>query len=520
MKKKQLILTDWWRGNGGGVPEFDPASYFANNLVLHFDASNLRTLLQEQAVSAVPVTQVAADADKIGTVYDLGKHAFYATAQSTATRPALGGDVDNASYFDFTRSGSNRFTVVNTASYLRTIHASTAIFSLHTRIKKKQDGIEQLICASQASTTGQSGIYFALTTANRVQVFITYSSAGLNRCNYTSTKTITVADGWQDVIFIANGTSGTLIIGNTTENFSINATGSTGAATNDLFIGSTVAGGSALDAYMTNFTIINRVITSDEITLMKAWKPARRSDSWGNTVFTFDFSNTAKGWADTGKTTPITNGTAFRAWEPEETSIFGNLNRDLTTASAGVSPTYNINLQNGVAGCTWDGVDDNAVFTDALLRELGGIGGFLVVYKNTRAALGSHILTSGLGTPYLVSIGSTYPSGALGPGVTYTTVHPSGGDPGRSLIVQKNNGEFTNVIAFQRDKTVTVSTNGLKNTSPDSTVNQIVFSRMGDPSIAGWGLRSNVMKVVFWRGLKTQAEINSMIDTENSVYSL
>lgn len=512
-----IINWNWFLNSGGGSPAFNPATYFADNLVLFYDASNLRSLLQEQAVSAVPITAVSANADKVGTLYDLGKHGYYSTAPSTATRPALGGDSENASYFDFTRSASNRLQVINSASYLRTIHSSTAIFSVSTRYKKKQDGIVELLCASQASTTAQSGIYLAITAANKIQVFITYSSAGLNRCNYTSTATFTVADGWKDIIVTISGTSGRLIIGDTVESFSVNATGATGAATSDLIIGSTTAGATTLDGYMTHFMITNTALSDDDIALIKDWHPTRGSRSWSNTIFTFDFSNTAKGWADVAKTTPISNGVAFRAWEPSETSIFGPLNRDLTTASSGVSPIYNPNLENGIGGCTWDGVDDNVDLTDAIFREGGGIGGFLVVYKNTDALLGSHLFS---GAGYFVATGSAYPSGALGLGVTYTTLHPSGGVPGLGPLVQKNNGELTNVTVVVRDKTEWAETNGALTTILATAPEQSILYDMGTPIIAGWNLQGNIMKIIYWRGLKTQAEVDAMISAENTTYAI
>lgn len=515
MNVKKLL---WYLG-AVRDPAQDLVTYYGDDLVYFLDPANLNTMFKENATNSTPVTHVSADADAIGLIYDRGYHGFYATAESDATRPTLGSDATQLSYINFTLSPASRFRIINTASYLRTFHLAGSTWTIATRIKmgSSTDGVANVLLASHTGTTANFGLRLVRGSDNKVSIWIVYGSAGNSRVNYNSTKTIIEADGWVDLIVYANGTSGTMIIGSTTESFSLTAAGSSSNATSDMYVGSTTFGAANLKGGMGYLIILNRIPTADEITNLKSYNPSRNSSNWVVNTTEYNFNNSARGWADLAKTTPITNGVAVRVWEPEIASIFGPLNRDLTSASAGTSPIWNTSLQNGKAGLTYDGVNDNLGFSSALFNERGGTGVLTVIAKNTRANLGSHFLS---GSNYLVGTGSTYPSGVLGVGNTYFTVHPAGGSGGIGPNLFKNLVESTNIMIARRNGSDWAEWTGRKVKTTISDPNLFIANNSGTEFIVGWQLQGNVFKIKLESGIKTDTEIEAYIDLENTAYGM
>jgi hypothetical protein len=500
-------------------PAQDLVTYFGDDLVYFLDPANTTTMFKENATSATPITAVTTNADPVGLFYDRGYHGFYSTAESDATRPTLGSDATQKSYITFTATANSRFRVINSQSYLRKFSEASSTWCIATRIKMgaATDGTTNYLLMSHANSTANFGLRLLRFTDNKWNLWIVYGSAGNQRCLISFDKTQVVADGWVDIIIYANGANGTAIIGSTTQNFTLTS-GATGNATNDLRIGSAHDGTSPFKGDMGYFMILNRIPTADEITTLKAYNPDRNTNYWAPTTPTWslNFNNSTRGWADTGKTVAITNNTALRAWEPEIASIFGPLNRDATTASAGVSPIFKTAIQNGKAVIDFDGVDDALGLASSVFRERAGVGVVVMVVKNRRAALGSHVL---FGSTYVVATGSTYPGGILGVGNTYFTVHPAAG-PGIGPAEFENKTEGWNVIVFQRNGGSWTFYTGLKvkNTATDS--NLFVATSMGPAAIVGWEADMQVGKIDCYPGAKADSVLTGLIDAEKASYAI
>lgn len=521
MKARQML---GFFSGGASIP--DPAqdlvTYYGDDLVYFLDPANLNTMFKENATNSTPVTHVSADADAIGLIYDRGYHGFFATAQSDATRPTLGSDATVNSFLTF-NGIDQRLTVPNSQKYLKPFHQTASqAFGIMFWVKiNAADGVQAIIMDSNNFTsTANNGITIVRFTNNRIGCFVNYSSGG----NYkiAVSHPLVASDGWQPVIMYSSG-NGTntfhIQVGNQAETLgNVGAVGNAGDATSNIFFGCNTSNASFGSFSLGSFLILNRVPTAQEIADFKLFNPVRNTNNWIVNTTKYNFNNSARGWADTGKTVPITNGVAIRAWEPEDATIFGPLNRDLTTASAGVSPIWTTNLQNGKAGLVFDGTDDEIVIGSALFREVGGCGVLLSVFQNIRPELGSHLYTSGLGTPYHVITGSTYPSGAFGVGETYFVTHTSSGATAGALL--KNKVEGVNVIVEKRNGSTWDSCSGAKVHASATAAGQFSPTRLGAESIAGWQLKGNLFKTEFYSGIKTTAQIDSMVDAENTSYNI
>lgn len=494
---------------------------FGSSLVYFLDPANTTTMFRENATSGLSETAVTSDTNPIGLIYDLGFHGFYSTAESDATRPTLNSDAQQYSFIDFSLASSSRLKIPNSAAYLRPFHAAGSTWCIATRLKmgSSTNGVTNYILASHTGTTANWGLTLSRDLNNKINLWIVYGSAGNQRVIFASAKTLVESDGWVNVIIYANGTSGTAIIGNTLENFTLSALGSASNATSDMFIGSATTGVANFKGGMAYLAILNRTPTTIEIAKLKAYNPPRNTNKWLVKKTRYDFNNSARGWADLGKTVPITNGVAIRAWEPEDATIFGPLSRDITTASAGVSPIWSSSLQNGKGGLTFDGVDDNMTFQTALFNEKSGSGALIVVGKNTRPELGSHFLSSGNGTPYFVVTGSTYPSGALGVGNTYFTIHVSGGATSGPTPLE-NLVESTNILVSKRVGSSWSSWTGLKVELTSTASGQFSPTQCGAYSISGWQLKSEVFKIEEYCGTPFNGWVYNFIDKEKIFYGM
>jgi hypothetical protein len=493
-----------------------------NSLVYFLDPANISTMKKENATTGAPNTAVTVDADPIGLIYDRGYHGFFATAQSDATRPILGSDANMLSFITFNGT-SQRLTVPNTQKYLKLIQdagSNPYCFMFWIKINAA-DGTNCVIADnSEFSTTANSGFSIYRSTLNKLVFKVNYSSGGNYKVNKSTTADLKASNGWTPVIIYSegNGTNKLHIqIGNAAEELAnVGAVGTTNDCFTNMFIGCNSNVSSFGSFSLGPFDMMNRIPTAEEIVNFKSYNPPRNSRSWVVNTQEYNFNNSSKGFADLAKTIPITNGVAIRAWEPEVASIFGPLNRDLTTASAGVSPIWTTNLQNGKAGLVFDGIDDNIGAASSFFRERCGMGVLLLVAKNTRAALGSHFL---FGSNYLVGTGSTYPGGILGVGNTYFTAHPAAG-PGIGPSEFKNKVESTNVMVVRRNGSTWSQWTGTKIETPGVDSNIFIMTSMGAAAIVGWELQGAVFKVSFYSGTKSNAIIESMIDAENSSYNI
>lgn len=489
-----------------------------DDLLVFLDESNLYSMLQEEALTGVPITNVVSDGDPVGLIYSGGFGGFFARAENSSRRPLLASDIDRFNSLSFDGI-ADYLAIPNTAKYLRKFNESGSTWCIMFWIKMgaSTNGVFSKIMTQGTSSTNV-GINIDHTAANKLEVYSYYASSGNTRFDKVSTANLNEAAGWVPVIIYANGNgaaAGTLLIGNNApETFTIGAVGSTADATNDLRIGASFVPGSYFKGNLSSLMILNRIPTADEITEFKAFNPERNTTIRTQLRLSYDFNNTAKGWADANKTIPITNGVGVRAWETEQASPFGGLNRDLTSASAGASPIFNTLLLNGYGGLDFDGISDTLTFAEAVASERGGRWTLVIVCKNDDATDGSHMLH---GSSYIAVTGSNY-SGNPTPGQSRVIPHLSAGDSLAAVL--KNQSDGYNVFIMTRNGSEITIRTGANVVTTVTNSNFCRFTSMGTEFIAGWMLDGKVIMLDFYSGVLRETEIASRITAINTKYAI
>lgn len=515
------IAIQQLRTDPGGAPSPPPQfpETLGDDLLIYLNSANLYTMLQEDGLSSVPVTPVTSDNDPVGLMYSLGFGGYFVRAENASRRMTLSSDVDRHSFL-VADGSADFFRIPNTAKYLRKFNesGSTWCIMLWHKMGAGTNGVFSKIL-SQGTSSNNVALNIDHTAANKLEVYSYYGAGGgLTRFDKVSTANLNEAAGHVPIIIYGNGNggaAGTLIIGNNApETFAIGAVGSTADATNDLYLMSTPAPGSYNKCAWDQLIILNRIPTADEITAFKALNPERNTTSKMILRHYYDFNNTAKGWADAAKTTPITNGVAVRAWETNQTSPFGGLNRDAASASAGVSPIFNTGVINGLGAITFDGIDDALTFAEAFWAERGGKGVILMAVRNDDVVNGSHVL---FGSSYITPTAENYVGNPV-PGQPRTIVHFSAGNV--PAINQKNVSNAFNVFLVWRDGAEAGIMNGLKQTDIVTNANLALYGAMGPEAIAGWQLHGPVAMVRTYSMCGTLAQRQALIEEINSTFNL
>jgi hypothetical protein len=511
-----------WFGSGG--VSYSPADY-GDNLVFWLDGSRASLMMQEQANTGVPITDVTADAQSIGLVYERGKHAYFLRADSDARRPILGSDANVNSYITF--DGTDDYLrVVNTAKYFNAFHKASPIFSIAilARMGAGTDASSRYLFGSNTNTTANSGIRMERTTANRIAVSATKSSAGNAVFSFTSTPTFTVSSGFQWILLEVNGVGagmGRLKVGsNAWETFTVNA-GAATDATSDLFIGALngPTAGTYFKGDIAQMIVLNRTLTSDDITNITAFNPTRSSAAYSAVQWDIDFDADARIFADTAGTTPITDGTGIRLIRHNQDSIFGPINRELTSAAAGSSPIWRDNHRNGQAYAEYDGVDDNLDFNVSLTQEAGGKWVDFVILKNDDATIGCNYLK---GTGYQVCTGTNYSGNTLNNGNPYFLAHTSagGGVPASPPATPKNGGEGYNIFVFRRVGSNWSSWGGDKVKRVGTDSGSHIMTDMGEQFNPNFWTNGMYGRCIKYNGEMSDAEVEAKIDELNAMYNI
>ena len=445
---------------GGGAASYSPS--FINDVVLWINPNNTKTLFKKTVVSQETVTAPALiDDDAVSFLFSQDNNGIIFNS-TIARSPLLKSEGGRNS---LKWNGTNGFgTLSNTKSILRPIHEANTTFSIMGWVKKATDGTLQYLCDSSNNTTANTGFNINFTTGNKLSFQIYYASPGLNKTNATSTASITVADGWVPFVITVEGngaSAGTFYIGdNTPQTFNVNNVGTTSLMFSDVIMGaraSTTTGFTS--AYMGDFFIINRLVTSEEIAEFKAFNPPRYAED-----FTIDVVEYAPDsgyvFSDAAGTTPASDAGSVQRMNSKlglgnfGTYITKYLSNDGAAMAVPVLDEVNATINNK-ASLYFDGTDtvtqaNNTTLAAAALGfgELVPVFTEFIVVRNKTDDPGSHILSQG-STVYWVVTGSAYSGNSLFDGDSYQVVHQYGAFA-PSIEISKINEEF-NVLAFSQN---------------------------------------------------------------------
>lgn len=416
----------------------------------------LKTMLQEQ-YSGTPVTDVNSDGESIGTIYDYGR-AAYVGGTNTSARPTLGSDATQANWVSFGSAGG---FVFSQKAYFAGFNAVTPVYSVLMKVKITGGNLTNrpffLNLGANGTVTASTdiGLHWRLSSNNRFRIF-SYKANATNIYDYSPATTFTSADGWITFIVTINGTgasAGTIRIKNEsgsvdlTETFTVNA-GVASVPTDALRIGSF-----ANFAFGSEIQVLNRVVTSGEITAFKSYNPARDTNfDW---IRTHDFNpqNVSYFYSDTGGTTQAVNNDGVALALFDNPTLFGDYKKEWNQSNSSWRPALKIPGGSALNYCDWDGTDDTftvnsgTTLASGLSPEMFGRRATFVIAQNDDVALGSHFLSRiDLGDKeYLVQTGSGYTSG-IGSG-PYAVLHF---DPNFNYSVGDTDyaGETDNQIFF------------------------------------------------------------------------
>lgn len=402
---KNIKKLDWFFGGGSSFIEPIPPDA---NVLFDFTFWQLSTMFQERSIlpGGVPVTAVTTQTNSVGTIFDMSRACKFLRATGSTAIPTLG---SNGVLFD----ANDALEMVTSTTYLKRLHAVGATYSVRFKLLKGIDGSAGIIVGTQGLSSTHHGIVFNQTAANKLQFFAS-GGTGQTIVNYTSTKSILIADGVITVHLVIKAGSGAsfIRINGTTETFTADLTkGSTSNCTNSLTIGGigTFFRGQIVESLTCK---VDYEWTSSEMAAYEALTTSRTTVDFPIIKqWQLDFWNPAKNFSDAGGTTQVTNGSVTRLTRsslsiPADTA--SGINRDATSASDAAAALWASNADgNGNGGTTWPG-DGTKLLTygEDICLEAGGTSTEIIVFKNTDLTFGTHLKAAS--PNYLVITGINY----------------------------------------------------------------------------------------------------------------
>lgn len=523
IRSRQLLsaISHWfWGGGSGGVDTWVAPTLLGADTVFFFSSSRLKTMFQEVTVFnadnsvGVPITPSDEDAESVGLIYDSSNNALKMSAASNTVKPTLTSGGGRNTGLDF--SGTQYLRILNSQSILKNIHKASTPHSFGCWIKKDVDGTLMCIMGNTAGSTNNNGIHFSTTAANKIQAFCTFGTAGQNVYTHTSTASVLAADGWVSLIVVISGVGagqGAMYIGsNAPETFTVSANGSNNLATGLFTVGANSSLGQFYNGQIDNWFCVNRALTADEITNFKSYNPVRDNSNFFVKEIEYDFNDTATIWADTTKTTPITDGVAIAAMTNKLPTNFGPRTDDLSQSTAGLRPLYQANIVNGLGVAEYDGVDDTLPFLE--VTERGGSFVIYVVAENIDNTNGSRPLYAGSSSSYGVITGDNYVTEPPNP---RAVIHENIGS--ESVSAQLDNTKAYNVFAYRKSGTSMKIFTDNGSTDEDTSSLQFALNGIGFSNQADWFMHGNVAKIIKYNGYKTDAQITAEVNALSAAYN-
>jgi hypothetical protein len=508
----------------GSEPTFSDT--FGDDIVVWIDPSNPYTMFKESGLTGIGLTEANTNNDTVGQLYDSGPNVLMLYALSDAGRPLLKSDSTINSYLEFDGSAKvMRFSPSSRlfAGFLSGFTSGAGIqpvFTCAFKIKKAADGVAMVIMDNNDGSATASGFSVQINSSNRIELRFNSINTPfpVSSIAHTTTATITTSDGWCSVRFEANqqgASTGKIVISKengteVTETFSVNGGAGSATVSPELTIGRRATTADRFfNGGLTQFLVINRLMTDSEWTLYKAYNPQRVTREFLTLESRYDFNDTARGWADAAKTTPITTSTAIRAWENYVRQNFRSQNanspnfKDLTTSS-----TLNTWPIKRADGAEWDGSDDNLDFNE----KMAGMGGRKTIFlyaKNDDQTNGSRFVNDSANT-YIVFTGNNYSGNADRNGVPYCAVHLAGVSDDLAIDLENASDQY-NVIALVISRSSITLYNGLGETDSRTLTSGYIISDMGLVTVSQWWLDGTVKLFEQYYGAMTQAQVLARI---------
>lgn len=502
-----------------------------DTIVFDFVPSVLSSLAKA-GTSSLPTAEVTTNGEAVQLVYDLSTNSRAAAQLSANLQPLLGSDATRNSFLTF--DGTNDYmTITGTQKFFNNFHSTNPVFCWYGWIKMNGgDGVTQRLYDSTDGVTSNVGIQFLRANTNKFLIRSCHGVLADFVWTVTSATSVLAATGWVAYTLSINGTgtntgefrlynsAGTLL---ETTLFNVAATGTSADATTSLIWGSQLTPALWANASFSDFRIRNTPLTAAFISeLLTKMNPARRSDNFTpRRHFYIDFSNSGYVFSNTAGTTPVVANDPIRYVRNNLSGNFGDLMRNLSSSSSGTSPLWKTNILNGFACAQWDGTDDNFDFENTLFGEQGGKWTMFFVMRNDDATFGSHILS---GNNYVVLTGSAYsvssPPTLVNP---RSVMHP---DPAGTQVNTNAKGPGVDdfkVIAFRRNLSVLDAWNGDKVKTSDTSNSRFSITDMGLAHAAigsDWNLHGYVALIDVYKGIMTDAQVESIIDKINALYNI
>lgn len=340
-----------------------PRLLYGKDAYLYLDPNILQSQWSEgNDTGLAPITHPIYEGDAVGTITDLSKGAHLVNTPTTRRQTLTFNSGRNALW---AFESSKYFNVLNSLNSFECIYSGRSA-TIAVPVKKRVDGTDQVIFGSiGADDDSMVGFLLRLTSANKVKLVIGKGSSGTPVASFTSTATVTVADGLVWIIFTLDGTSGNFykyINGAyTNETFSLVAGAAAGTAANYILRIGMVPNSTnfwGYTGYLGTCLIHPQPLPVNDLNTIAAWNPAV---SQADVVATLDDNGTPASyshlyahfegddpnylWQDTGYSTPAdTDEDRIRIIENRTGRHF---KRDLLAASDALRAYFYENLFNG-----------------------------------------------------------------------------------------------------------------------------------------------------------------------------
>ena len=492
-------------------PEYAFAPFDIPNTEFYF-AAHRGNSWEEAANVTFAQNRVTTPGQRFGTTVDPAK-AHIIRALADARRPTWQGD----NLVRFAGGSSNESLVVHNSTTALSFVNNTNIVSILVRIHVITDGSQQVILDSNNGTSANRGFRLQRRADNTVQFFTTDGTQ--SNYNYTSTATLTNADGLTEVVLRLDGAmGGSLQIGsNPVETFSQAASvAATGSMFGDLRIGISVGSLQEINADIQDILIASRRLLDAEVQQWRDYdlatapesfkrqigKPDASGFPWFNMVSrAYDFTDRGTLYQDrTQRAVGVTDGdpigTVAHVLDPANT-----LNRDAAAPTDAQRPLYFDDNQ----GAFFDGVDDQL---DLIVNEpnLGGGKTWVFLVRNDDEINGSHVYSGG---DRILVTGRLYAGNLSFQGVAYTTFHgQAGGFQGVNLA----DDDGFNIVAWAEDGGFyngRTRGGGMETAGGESPYTEgFVWDSIGAETIAGWQLDGRLVAALAFNDVLTPSELN------------
>lgn len=484
------------RQSASSTPQV-PSYVDSANTTLALDFHALAGLWKEPGGDGTPETNCSADGDAIGEAADFGP-LCNEVVTTTGRLPILGSGSTRRNYATFDGVNDQMY-VANSKKSFTTFHCSERVgtIAVCAYISANATAVQLL----DNSNAAAAGIYLWRDTSNKVRLRIT-KTGPTTALDFTSTATVTAADGFVTLIFTFDGAGNGSFYKNgaapETCNYSTTGDTSGTASAQLLYIGAQQSGTNYLVGSIASVHLSKAAWNATQRAEFDGWNPNRSTAQLvrkkGSDGLPTDYSM-LRDWYDGQGTTYFYTGllraTSVTA-NDDQVRTWANrisIDRDMQgSGGAGTYPKYKTAEGPIAGGIKFDGTDDNLAFP-AWSRS-GNWHAFVVI-RNDDTTNGSHVFSESGG--YLAVVSTNYAS------PPYAVIHSTTGYSGTGAYLVTPTG-FNVIEVAKYDRKLWVRVNGVGALSGGSTLSAPVtaYTNMGTEIIAGWQLHGHVYALVHY----------------------